>query len=40
VKVEFYTVGGARISKPGKGVAIVKQTLSDGTVKMHKVIVK
>jgi len=40
VKVEFFSLNGARISKPGKGVAIMKQTLSDGSVKLQKVIVK
>lgn len=40
VKVEFFNLSGARISKPGKGVAIMKQTLSDGSVKLQKVIVK
>ncbi len=39
-KVEFFGLNGARISKPTKGVAIMKQTLSDGTVKTTKVIVK
>jgi hypothetical protein len=39
-KVEFFTVGGARISKPGKGVAIMKQIMSDGSVKMRKVVIK
>ena len=40
VKVEFFSLSGARINKPGKGVAIMKQTLSDGSVKLQKVIVK
>ena len=40
VKAEYFTIGGAQVSKPGKGVAIVKQTLSDGTVKIQKVIIK
>ena len=39
-KVEFFGLNGARISKPTKGVAIMRQTLSDGTVKTTKVIVK
>jgi hypothetical protein len=39
-KVEFFGLNGARISKPTKGVAIMKQTLSDGTVKTTKVIIK
>ena len=40
VKTEFFTVGGAQVSKPGKGVVIMKQTLSDGSVKIRKIIVK
>lgn len=39
-KVEFFSLNGARISKPGKGVAIMKQTFSDGSVKIMKVTVK
>ena len=39
-KVEFFGLNGARISKPTKGVAIMRQTLSDGTVKTTKVIIK
>ena len=38
--VEFYNLSGARISKPGKGVAVMKQTFRDGTVKIQKVTVK
>jgi len=40
VATEFFSLSGARISKPGKGVAIMKQTLGDGTVKVRKVTVK
>ena len=40
VKVEFFSLSGARINKPGKGVAVMKQTLSNGSVKIQKVIVK
>jgi hypothetical protein len=40
VKVEFFNLNGARINKPGKGVALMKQTLSDGSVKLQKVIIK
>lgn len=39
-KVEFFGLNGARISKPTKGVAIMRQTMSDGTVKTSKVIIK
>ena len=39
-KTEYFTIGGAQVSKPGKGVAIVKQTMTDGTVKVQKVIIK
>lgn len=39
-KTEFYGLNGARISQPTKGVAIMKQTLSDGSVKVSKVIIK
>ena len=40
VDTEYFTVGGARVSKPGKGVTIVKQKLADGSVKVKKIIVK
>ena len=40
VKAEFFNLSGARISKPGKGVVILKQTLKDGSVKVQKVTVK
>lgn len=39
-KTEFFGLNGARINGPAKGVNIVKQTLSDGTVKVSKVIIK
>ncbi len=38
--VEFFNLSGARISKPGKGVAVMKQTFRDGTVKIQKVTIK
>ena len=38
--VEFFNLSGARISKPGKGVAVMKQTFRDGSVKIQKVTVK
>lgn len=40
VKTEFFGVNGAQTSQPGKGVAIMKQTLSDGTIKIQKLIIK
>ena len=40
VKVEFFSLSGARISKPVKGVVIQKQILGDGSVKVQKVTVK
>ena len=39
-KVEFFSLGGAQISKPAKGVTIVKTTMADGTVKVQKIIIK
>ena len=39
-KVEFFNLNGARVNKPGKGVVLMKRTLSDGTVKVQKVTVK
>ena len=39
VKTEVFTLSGARV-KSGKGVAIVRQTLSNGTVRVKKVMVK
>ena len=39
-RIEFYSVGGSRISKPGKGIAIMKKVMSDGSVKVQKVIIK
>ena len=37
---QFFTIGGAQVSAPQKGVNIVKNVMSDGTVKVSKVIVK
>ena len=37
---EYYTVGGARIAAPQKGINIVKTQLSDGSVKVSKTYVK
>ena len=39
VKTEVFNLSGAQV-KNGKGVAIVRQTLSNGTVRVKKVIVK
>ena len=40
VKVEFFNLNGARISKPMKGVAIMRQQMRDGSVKVSKVLMK
>lgn len=40
VKTEFFNVNGARINKSEKGIIIVKETLSNGTVKVKKITVK
>jgi hypothetical protein len=39
-KVEFFSIGGARVSKPGKGVAIMKTIGANGDVKYQKVMIK
>lgn len=39
-KVEFFNLNGVRVNKPMKGVAIMKQTMSDGTVKLSKIMIK
>lgn len=38
VSTEYYTLSGAKVTEPGKGVTIVKQLLSDGKVVTSKVI--
>ena len=40
VSREYFTVGGARISQPERGITIVKTRHADGTVKVQKVLVK
>ena len=40
VKIEYFNLNGARINKQFKGIAIQKQTLKDGSVKVQKVTVK
>lgn len=40
VSVAYYTLGGARIAAPNKGINIVKTVLSDGTVNVSKILVK
>ncbi|MCM1312440.1 MAG: hypothetical protein NC206_03255 [Bacteroides sp.] len=40
VSVAYYTLGGARIAAPNKGINIVKTVLADGTVTVSKVLVK
>ena len=37
---EFFNLSGSRISKPGKGVAVMKQMLKDGSIKIQKVMIK
>ncbi len=37
-KIEYYTIGGAKISSPGKGISIRKITYSNGTSQVEKVI--
>lgn len=37
---KFYTVDGMELARPAKGINIVKSVLSDGTVKVTKVLVK
>jgi hypothetical protein len=39
-RTEFFSINGTRISAPRSGVAIMKQTMSDGTIKVRKVIMK
>ena len=36
----YYTLGGAKVSVPVKGINIVKSVLSNGKVKVQKVFVK
>jgi hypothetical protein len=36
----YYTLGGAKVSTPVKGINIVKSVLSNGKVKVQKVFVK
>lgn len=36
--IELYNLSGARVSKAGKGLVIVKKMMSDGTVKTAKVV--
>lgn len=40
VATEYYTISGAKVSEPAKGVNIVKETLSNGTIVTSKIIVK
>lgn len=40
VAVEYFNLNGVRISKPQKGIAIMKQTMSDGSVNVKKVMIK
>ena len=40
VSAEFYTINGTRINSIQRGVTIVRETLSDGTVRVRKVSIK
>ncbi len=40
MSTEYFNLNGSRVSAPGKGVAIIKQTLSDGTVRVKKVVIR
>ena len=39
-RTEFFSINGTRISAPRSGVVIMKQTMSDGTIKVRKVVMK
>lgn len=39
-RTEFFSINGTRISAPRSGVVIMKQTMSNGTIKVRKVIMK
>ena len=40
VSIEFFNLNGVRINKPQKGIAIMKQKMNDGTVKVTKIMIK
>lgn len=40
LQTRYYTVGGAMLDKPVKGVNIVRQTYVDGSIKIKKIIVR
>ena len=40
LRTEFFTLGGARTLAPQKGIAIMRQTLSNGMVVVKKVTLK
>ena len=40
VSVTYYTVGGAAVATPVKGINIVKTVYANGVVKSEKVLVK
>lgn len=40
VKTEYFTMAGVSVSRPQRGITIVSQKMSDGTVKTRKVIIK
>ena len=39
-RVEYYSLGGERLSAPARGVTIVRTTMADGTVTTRKMITK
>lgn len=38
VTSNYYTLGGAKVAAPVKGINIVRSVLSDGTVKIRKIL--
>ena len=40
VTSNYYTLGGAKVAAPVKGINIVRSVLSDGTIKIQKIFVK
>jgi hypothetical protein len=39
-KRQFFNASGVELSQPVRGINIVRETLSDGTVRSHKVVIK
>ena len=40
MSTKYYSIGGVESSVPVKGINIVKSIYSDGTVEVHKILVK